>query len=422
MIGMELFVKNDYQAGSGGKIIINAMHNNTSNTWSNFTAYIDGHLPGIAVYANKAADYEFYISGLATYSTVNIQKILTGDTVATKDLSGTTIAFVSALPAEANRITATLHYGLTNQNFTNHIDSRYVLKSGDTMTGQLKTTNIILTSTTNGSQTAASTPAVRIGDNDSAIHMIIDRDAINAKATSTTAGTLMINESGGLVKIGSGGLESGGKILVKCSQSNSNQAHVSLIEAQNTIADPGNAFFSGITMLAPNLTRASTAHIFLFGKARSTKNSGYIGYNWSSNSANANYITLGHYGVDNIVAITGAGNVGIGNVSPSYKLDVNGSVRTGSSLTVHNSGGGDASLTFDRNANAGWRFINSNGTLYTQCNYTTAKGDYYTVMSLEYNTKKADFVGDLNAKTLSVDNKAKFVYNSTDKCVDLIFI
>ena len=75
--------------------------------------------------------------------------------------------------------------------------------------------NIVLSSTTNSSQTAASTPGLRIGASDSAIHMIIDRDAINAKATSTSAGTLNINESGGQVIIGPGGLKTSGSLIVE---------------------------------------------------------------------------------------------------------------------------------------------------------------------------------------------------------------
>lgn len=78
--------------------------------------------------------------------------------------------------------------------------------------GRISAPSLTLSSTTDGSQTAASNPALRIGDSDSAIHIIIDRNTINAKATSTTAGTLHLNESGGLVKIGSGGLTVTGNI------------------------------------------------------------------------------------------------------------------------------------------------------------------------------------------------------------------
>jgi hypothetical protein len=77
-------------------------------------------------------------------------------------------------------------------------------------------------------------------------------------------------------------------------------------------------------MMAPNLTRADSAHIFLFGKARSARNSGYIGYRWSAASSEANAVIIGHYGVDNIVNILGSGKVGIGTLSPSATLTVNG--------------------------------------------------------------------------------------------------
>lgn len=330
--------------------------------------------------------------------------------------------------------------------------------AGNLLTGgQITANNILLTSTVNGSQTAASSPALRIGGDNSAIHLIIDRDAIGAKSNATTAGTLNLNESGGLVQIGSGGLKTGGRIYATYS-SNSGASHLGILDAENTIADPGNNFFSGITMMSPNLTRADTTHIFLFGKTRASKNSGYIGYRWKSNGSNDNLVTIGHYGVDNVLNITGAGNVGIGTLAPTSKLHVNGTFTAGNStlgtlsagnttlgtlsanattisgtltasgnavvgpnLTIYNSSGGDVTLTFDRSSNASWKMVSSNGTLYTQCNYTSSKGSYYNVMSLEYNTKKATFTGEVNVKALQIDSAAKFVYNSTDKCIDVTF-
>lgn len=91
---------------------------------------------------------------------------------------------------------------------------RLAVKGDSMIDGTVYANNIILSSTTNGSQTAVSTPAVRIGASDSTIHLIIDRDAINAKATSTTVGALKINESGGLVTIGPGGLETSGNVTI----------------------------------------------------------------------------------------------------------------------------------------------------------------------------------------------------------------
>ena len=69
--------------------------------------------------------------------------------------------------------------------------------------------------------------------------------------------------------------------------------------------------------------------ILLIGKAESNRDSGYIGFNHSgTNSSNSNFLTFGLFQNDNILNITGAGNVGIGTTSPSYKLDVSGNSRT----------------------------------------------------------------------------------------------
>lgn len=80
--------------------------------------------------------------------------------------------------------------------------------------GRISAPSLTLSSTTNSVQTAASNPALRIGADDAATHIIIDRNSINAKATSTTVGTLSINESGGLVQIGAGGLSVSGALAV----------------------------------------------------------------------------------------------------------------------------------------------------------------------------------------------------------------
>jgi hypothetical protein len=76
--------------------------------------------------------------------------------------------------------------------------------------------------------------------------------------------------------------------------------------------------------------------ILLIGKAQSNRDSGYIGFNHSgTNGSNSNFLTFGLFQNDNIMNITGAGNVGIGTTSPSYKLDVVGDARiTSGSLGV----------------------------------------------------------------------------------------
>jgi len=59
---------------------------------------------------------------------------------------------------------------------------------------------------------------------------------------------------------------------------------------------------------AANITAGQRAMIF-FGKVGSTKNAGGIGYYWSSDASNNNFITLGHWGNDDLLRVYGDGAV-----------------------------------------------------------------------------------------------------------------
>lgn len=82
---------------------------------------------------------------------------------------------------------------------------------------------------------------------------------------------------------------------------------------------------------------------------------------------------------------TMTGNLTISNSSPLLK--------------IANSGNGEVALELYRTgtASADWKFLNSQGTLYIQNNYTTTKGSYFNVMSLAFNTGNAVFKGTITA-------------------------
>ena len=98
MIQMEVSVSDNYGSGQNGKVLICGYHG-TNVDWvaSSFRAIKIGLLANVNVYGSNGR--YFYISGCGDYSSVSIDKILCGDSVAGVDISSTTIDIVSELPS-----------------------------------------------------------------------------------------------------------------------------------------------------------------------------------------------------------------------------------------------------------------------------------------------------------------------------------
>ena len=72
-------------------------------------------------------------------------------------------------------------------------------------------------------------------------------------------------------------------------------------------------------------------------------------------------------------------------------------------LKLANSGVEDNSIELYRNGNSSWKIVN-HANLYIRNNHTTEPGDYFNVLTLEYNTGNATLKGKLEVDTLTIKN------------------
>ena len=178
MFMMKLAVRESYSTGSAGEIIIYANHSSSAD-WNQFFATCVGNLStNIKVYGSDKK--YFYIGGSFSYGGLSIELMTVGDTASTINLSNVVIDTVTALPSTYQ--TATMCYSLHSNNYTTHLDSRYVtLATEQTITAAKTLTSNWSFKTTN----YTSTPIQLLDD-------------------STTYGHTMLIGAGGTTYIGAG--------------------------------------------------------------------------------------------------------------------------------------------------------------------------------------------------------------------------
>ena len=83
----------------------------------------------------------------------------------------------------------------------------------------------------------------------------------------------------------------------------------------------------GVVVMSSTLSNSNLYISHLFGKEGSMRNSAWVGFYLDSAGSNNNRLSMGLYGVDNVLNILGSGNVAIGGTTASEKLEVHGNIK-----------------------------------------------------------------------------------------------
>lgn len=121
MLYMELDIKEQYNEGNYGKLIIHLNKSNT-NAFTKVYGYVYGNLSNsIKVYAINSTTLDIYIAGKWNYSTIDVSRVNFGDSstsIATK-----TITLNSATTLPSGTTEATIIKGLSSTNYTSYVNT-----------------------------------------------------------------------------------------------------------------------------------------------------------------------------------------------------------------------------------------------------------------------------------------------------------
>jgi hypothetical protein len=132
----------------------------------------------------------------------------------------------------------------------------------------------------------------------------------------------------------------------------------------------GSQYVWASSSLAPSLSGDQQV-LHMMGVAESSNNAGYIGFNYTGGTGSAsNFLTFGLFGSNNLMNLTGAGNLGIGSTTVGQRLHVYHA--TDNNLVKFESGDDIATLWMRDNDSSGYlgqsngyTWIGSSGALAT---------------------------------------------------------
>lgn len=110
---------------------------------------------------------------------------------------------------------------------------------------------LYLIKTTDASGTVNYKPALIVGGTDTSTHLEFDANEIMAKANGTTPSTLYLNKDGGVVNIGSGGLNISGE-LVLATENTSAEIYDEIVDI--TVSDPNNDYKGQLELVEGSAT------------------------------------------------------------------------------------------------------------------------------------------------------------------------
>jgi hypothetical protein len=177
--------------------------------------------------------------------------------------------------------------------------------------------------------------------------------------------------------------------------------------------------------MAANLT-SGQHNILVVGKSANTKNSGYIGYYWSADASNSNFVTLGHWGSDDLLRIYGngethiygntvllnAGQLYINNSNPTIYLQDSDQrsamIHVNSGYFYVLNGSGNNSTTWAQQINGRWAM-----SINLADNYTTfgGVGDFPTEVYAGGSFRAPIFYDSANTNYYLDPNSQSVLYN-----------